>query len=101
MRKQYIIYHPATNSSPYLKSFYNEGHFSNIDLNKFTPILYKNVAAAKAAITFSLKQHEYSNKKEEYESYKSFLIGIQIVEVSIKIESVAFEYLFDIEKINK
>jgi hypothetical protein len=97
MKKQYMIYHPETNSSP-LRAFYLKDHFINLDSEKFSPFLYKSIGAAKAAISFALNQARYNPKN--LMELKNFLVGVQIVEVDVVVKQIAHEYLFDLEKIS-
>lgn len=93
-----MIYHPKTNSSPF-RAFYSKGHFVSLDNDKITPVLYKNIGAAKAAITFAISQAE--RKPRELAELKDFLLGVQIVEIELSIKEIAYEYLFDLEKLLK
>lgn len=98
MKKQYMIYHPKTNSSP-LRAFSLKDHFISLDSDKFSPFLYKNIGAAKAAISFALSEARY--RPDQLAELKSFLLEVQIVEVDISIKEVVFEYLFDIDRLSR
>jgi len=98
MKKQYMIYHPPSNSSP-IKAFTRKEHFFNLNSDKHSPILYSSIGAAKASISYALKNSSFL--PERLEELKSFLIEVQIVEVDITIKKIVHEYLFDIQKILK
>ncbi len=99
MKEQYMIYHPPTNSSPY-RAFCDKDHFRDLNDKNFTPILYKTLGAAKAAITFALRQAKYGSP-HQLEELRSFLIEAQVVVVDFSIKKVVYECLFDITKIAK
>lgn len=98
MRKQYMIYHPQSNSSPF-RAFTIKEHFISLDSDKFTPMLYKNIGAAKAAISFAVKEARY--RPEQLAELKNFLLEVQIVEVDISLKEVVYECLFDLQKLFK
>jgi hypothetical protein len=98
MKKQYMIYHPATNSSP-LRAFSIKDHFINLDSENFSPFLYKNIGAAKAAVSFAISDARH--RPNQLSELKEFLVGVQIVEVDISVKEVAYEYLFNLDKIIK
>jgi len=98
MRKKYMIYHPQTNSSPSI-DFYDKDHFNNLDDDKFSPVLYKNIGAAKSAISLALETSKF--RSEQLEDLRNFLIGVQIVEIELTAKEVVYECIFDIKRISK
>lgn len=93
-----MIYHPPTSSAPF-RAFTSKDHFVNLNDDRYSPFLYKSIGAAKAAISFALKQSKY--RPDQLAELKNFLIEVQIVEVTLSIKEVVYECLFDLQRVSK
>ena len=99
----YMLYHPSTDSAATLGSWHDCDDFRPIMDNNFRPALYASEQAARASVSRAIQtiSHRYKGhgELERIADIKSFLAGVQIVEVNLSIGKPVFEYLFNLEKI--